>query len=113
MSKFLSHEMVTLNCLLFGFCNGILTYTEEMVLRENFGVQHWPKAEGTVNFTSGLFVILFYTILYKLNLSIILWFSIFYYACLIIAGVSSVLPIFKFSFYYVKNFKERNAFVTR
>lgn len=66
----LNHDIITVSCLLFGFAYGTTGFVEEKVYRDAVGVRQWRKVEGPLEVLTGIFVILAYYIIYRLDLTI-------------------------------------------
>ncbi|KRT85023.1 hypothetical protein AMK59_2244, partial [Oryctes borbonicus] len=65
-----SHDMITLSCLVFGLGYGTTSFVEEIVYRESLGVRKWELVVGTLETLSGLFVIIIYFVIYMLKLMV-------------------------------------------
>ncbi|KAJ8919314.1 hypothetical protein NQ315_003898 [Exocentrus adspersus] len=67
----MTNDIMTISCLLYGFGYGIMSYTENIVYRSFVGARKWNAIQGTLETTTGFFVILTYYIIYTYKLDLI------------------------------------------
>ncbi|XP_063904702.1 uncharacterized protein LOC135123750 [Zophobas morio] len=98
-----SYDNFVLFSLTFGLGHGIIMYAESIANEEFFGEAKWQTMRGALEISTGLLVILIYSIIYFCNFEIYVLLSYAYWFYIFDVGLWIVAYVTKKIFVYCKN----------
>lgn len=110
-SRYLTHVFITINVLIFGYGFGIITFTEDVIVRENIGLRQSAQIDKILNVLSAILMIIFYLVLYILDYTLVQVFGLFSQVWLVNLVLWVALPTAHFLWNYFNHYEQRGSLV--